>query len=423
MIPLQQIILYLYSLLLTITLLLVSPILLLRPKTRAGLKEKLGFIPSVLKGKFVHGQQTIWIHAVSVGEFNGSYPLIEAIKSKYPDWTIVISTTTKAGQAMAKQRASQFAHIIYFPFDLPWVVNRWLSLISPQMVIIFETELWPNFISSCFCRKIPILLLNARMSPRSFNGYKKIKRLWAPLLNKLTLIGAQTLKEAEHYQALSDAQLPIKVFGNLKYDWPALIDDQAKKVLRSNLNIAENDLVLVAGSTHPEEEKLVLRLQKRFPSVKIIIAPRHPERFDEVAKIIETEGYSVTRYTQSGKFNTNKDIYLLDTIGLLANFYAIASIAFVGGTIAKVGGHNLLEPYLYAVPVVCGPHLYKTKETATILSDIKALLIGNNATEVEKRIIELLNDNQFQLPSSIAPTWYEPVTKQLVMVTFSVARA
>ncbi len=406
--PLQQIILALYSFLLAITLLLVSPILLLRPKTRAGLKEKLGFIPRDLQIKFAQHQPTIWIHAVSVGEFNGAYPLIQAIKSKFPHWRIVISTTTKAGQEMAKQRAGQIAQIIYFPFDLPCAVNGWLSLINPKLVIIFETELWANFISSCFRRKTPVFLFNARMSPRSFNRYKKIKWLWSAILNKLTLIGAQTANEAQNYHALAGNNVNIKVFGNLKYDWPASIDDQARKQLRNNLGITDKDLLIVAGSTHFEEEALILQIQKRFPSVKIIIAPRHPERFDEVAKIIEDNGHTVSRYTQSGKFSAATDIYLLDTIGELANFYSIASVAFVGGTIAKIGGHNLLEPYLYAVPAVCGPHLFKTQETAAILSNAKALFIGKDAQDVQDRIIQLLEDHNLRTKmGKVGQSWLE----------------
>lgn len=387
-------------------LLLASPTLLFKPKTRAGLKEKIGLMPGDLQDKLSQCNLPIWIHAVSVGEFNGAFPLIAAIKTKFPHHSIIVSTTTKAGHAVAEQRAGKMAQIIYFPFDLPWIVERILALINPVLVVIFETELWPNFISTCRRRHVPVVLLNARMSPRSFKGYKAIKPLFSPLLSKLTLIGAQTEREAEQYRLLAGTDVPIKVFGNLKYDWPANIDDHKCNQLRMDLGIGEQDLVVVAGSTHADEEKMILNLYKHCPNVKIIIAPRHPERFEEVASLIQSDGCTAIRYSQSGKFIHERDVYLLDTIGMLADYYSIASIAFVGGSLAKVGGHNLLEPYLYAVPVVCGPHLDKTRETAAILSNEKALFIGADAKEIESKMMMLLQDEALRKKmGAIGQSW------------------
>jgi len=385
--------------------LLASPILLFRSKTRAGLKQKTGLIGADLLETLGRFDKSIWIHAVSVGEFNGAFPFIEALKKEFPDHSIIVSTTTKAGNEMARKRAGKIAQIIYFPFDLPWVVRRILTLANPVLVIIFETELWPNFIYSCKRLNIPVVLLNARMSPRSFRGYKSIKPLFARLLSKLTLIGAQTQAEAESFKYLAGDGVPISVFGNLKYDWRANIDDEKCFQMKKDLGIGKNDLVLVAGSTHPGEEAVILNVYKHFQRekgtkskqrLKIILAPRHPERFEEVAKIIETEGFTAIRYSRSGKLSHQNDIYLLDTIGLLADYYSLASLAFVGGSIANIGGHNLLEPYLYAVPVVCGPHLDKTKETADILNEAKALYIGTDADEVEAKIMLLLADSNLR---------------------------
>ena len=316
---------------------------------------------------------------------------------------------------MAERRAGSIAEIIYFPFDLPWVVKRMLALINPALVIIFENELWPNFISICQRRHVPIVLLNARMSPRSFAGYKKIKPLISSLLTKLTLIGSQTEAEAERYRFFANGTVPIKIIGNSKYDWPAHINDEKCSQLKQDLGIKTGDLVLIAGSTHALEETMILDICKRFKNetnkqagkkIKIIIAPRHPERFDEVAEIIKNNGYNVIRYSEKGQFTHKNDVYLLDTIGLLANYYALASVSFVGGTLAKVGGHNLLEPYLYGVPVVCGPHLYKTRETAAILNNENALFIGNDAQEIENKIVMLLLDkNLRQQMGKIGKSW------------------
>jgi 3-deoxy-D-manno-octulosonic-acid transferase len=402
---LHQIALQLYSLLLTMALPLASPILLFVPKTRAGLKQKLGLIDEPLRIALSNCKKAIWIHAVSVGEFNGVFPLLQALKEKYPDIPLVVSTTTKAGQVLAKQRAGHMAQIIYFPFDLSWIVNRFLFLIDPSLVIIFETELWPNFIDSCWQRNIPVAILNARMSPRSFKRYKLTKSFFGPAIRKLALIGAQTNTEVEHYKVVGGDDLPIQVFGNLKYDWTAQLDSATIYHLKEQLGIQPDDLVLIGGSTHPEEEKIILDTYKKFltspqtnngKKLKVIIAPRHPERFEIVAKLIENAGFKTRRYSKNEKFAEQNDIYLLDTIGQLANFYSIASLAFVGGSIAKVGGHNLLEPYLYAVPVVCGPHLFKTKETAAILDNEKALFIAPDAQTVENKLLELIQNRDLR---------------------------
>lgn len=218
----------------------------------------------------------------------------------------------------------------------------------------------------------------------------------------MALIGAQTSKEVEHYKAVAGNDLPIQVFGNLKYDWLPLFNSAAVTELKNQLGIKSDDLVLIGGSTHIEEEKIILDTYKAYLSsslpghkknLRVILAPRHPERFETVAKIIENCGYRVRRYSQNEKFAEENEIYLLDTIGQLANFYSIASLAFVGGSIANVGGHNLLEPYLYGVPVVCGPNLFKTRETATILASEKALFIAPDAKMVEKKLMELIQDS------------------------------
>ncbi len=397
----QKLSLTAYSSLLKGGLLLMSPVLLFVPKTRAGLKQKFGFIDASLKANLIKCKGCIWIHTVSVGEFNGAYPLIEAIRNKYPHKPLIVSTTTEAGKSLAKKRVGNFAQVIYFPFDLPKIVDYFLTTLEPDLVIIFETELWPNFIDACATKKIPITMVNARMSPRSFSRYKLSKWFFGPIINKLSLVGAQSEAESQRYKEVAGNDLPVQIFGNLKYDWPALLNAEAIENLKIQLGINKNDLVLIAGSTHADEEKVVLNAYKQAvaensinnnKSIKLIIAPRHPERFDQVAKIIENNGCSAKRYSKNEKLSEPNDVYLLDTIGQLGNFYAIASVAFVGGSIAKVGGHNLLEPYLYAVPVVCGQHLFKTKESATILSKEKALLIGYSDNEVENAILTLLND-------------------------------
>jgi 3-deoxy-D-manno-octulosonic-acid transferase len=398
----EQILLLIYEIGLTAALLVVGPFLLFNRKARAGLSQKLGFIPKSLRLRLQKVSSPAWFHAVSVGEFNAAWPFIEAFHKLFPDQPIVISTTTATGQALAQERAGKIATIIYFPFDLPWIISTWLDLIRPSLICIMETELWPCFMEACKRRKIEVVVLNGRMSPRSFRMHRLFASLTGPMLNKFALIGAQTEAEANRYRSIGGDNLKVTVFGNLKYDGLSAIDSVQTAILQSELNIKDKELVFVAGSTHEGEESMALDVLDMFAkgssdggrSLRLIIAPRHPERFDLVASMITARGYRVRRHSLRQKFENNSDVYLLDTIGSLSKFYALASVAFVGGTIAKVGGHNLVEPYAYGVPVICGPFLYKTKDVASILIEKNALKVGSNRGEVEQLLLHLLADKE-----------------------------
>lgn len=400
----EQFLLLIYEIGLSVLLLLLGPFLLLNRKARAGLSQKLGFIESGLAMRLGKLNRPTWFHAVSVGEFNAAWPFIQAYQKRFPDKDIVISTTTATGQALAKERAGRMATIIYFPFDLPWIVSKWLDLIDPELVCIMETELWPSFMEACRRRNLSVVMLNGRLSPRSFQRHKLIEPLSAPMLRKFALIGAQTQAEAKRYRTIGGDYLPVAVFGNLKYDGLAILDSIQVANLASELNISNGDLVLVAGSTHDGEESLALDVLDKFRQapenrakpLKLIIAPRHPERFELVADLIGKRGYSVKRHSLGQAFKDRSDVFLLDTIGSLSKFYAVASVAFVGGTLARVGGHNLVEPYAYSVPVVCGPSLYKTRDIANTLMESNALRIGRNRLEVEQLLLSLLTQKDLQ---------------------------
>ena len=398
----EPIYLFIYRAGLVIFLLCFGPFLLFYKRARAGVFQKLGFIPVKLRRELQLLKAPVWFHAVSVGEFTALLPLVEALRSDLPGLDIVISTTTKAGNQLAKEKSSNYATVIYFPFDLPWVVSQMLDLIKPSFFAIVETELWPGFIKECSNRDIPMAIVNGRMSPRSFRSYKLIKPVLRPLLRRFSVIATQSQTEADRYRELAGHDIPVKVLGNLKYDIRPSITFAEAIQLKDKLNIAEQDSVFIAGSTHENEEAFVLETLRHFVeltdtkyrqrTLRLIIAPRHPERFNRVAQIISQAGHSVRRYSRDQGFTSKMDVLLLDTIGVLSKYYALADIAFVGGTIAKVGGHNLLEPYLYGVPAVCGPNVYKTKETANILRQNKALFIGKDKIEVERSIIRLLDN-------------------------------
>lgn len=400
----ERILLFIYETALTVLFVLVGPFLLLHQKARAGLGQKLGFIPAGLAAQLKKLTCPVWFHAVSVGEFNAAWPLIQAFHQRFPETPMVISTTTRTGQELALERAGRLATIIYFPFDLSFIVNRWLDLVRPSLVAILETELWPSFMDACYKRKFPVIMLNGRMSPRSFGMHKLAKPWSSALLGKFAMIGAQSESEAKRYRAIGGDKLPICVFGNLKYDGLSPISSMESAILKAELHIHDQDLVLIAGSTHEGEESLVLNVldalarapETASKTLRVIIAPRHPERFERVKELITSAGFSLRTYSLRQGFQSKSDVFLLDTIGSLSKFYSLASLAFVGGTLAKVGGHNLVEPYAYGVPVVCGPSLFKTKDVATILLERNALLIGQDSRQIIAHLLTLLGNSELR---------------------------
>lgn len=389
----------LYYIGVTYLLILAWPILLFSRKARFGVSQKLGFIPSEIKGRWAnHTIKPIWFHSVSVGEFNAAYPLIKAFHAKYPSRPIVVSTTTGTGQKLAKERVSDIAEVIYFPYDTYFAVKSWLDLLQPSLFIIVETEMWPGLISQCAKRDIPVAIVNGRISPKSFKSYKRIKAFFSKYVSLIKLIGAQTENEAERYRDLCNNSVPIRVMGNLKCDGlhPKSKEDIEK--LRQNLALKNDDLVFIAGSTHEGEEAAVLaaysQVLKRMPerTIRLIIAPRHPERFDRAAELIQKAGFTVLRHSRAERFVNDFDVYMIDSIGHLASLYGISTVAFVGGTIAPVGGHNVLEPYTYNVPVIAGPRLEKTRDFANMLKERDALFVVKNANEMADQLNRLFND-------------------------------
>jgi 3-deoxy-D-manno-octulosonic-acid transferase len=398
----ESFLLFVYSIGLAVALPTLGPVLLIKEKARAGLAQKLGLLPQSFKSSLSLNKETVWFHAVSVGEFTAVLPFIELFHRRYPHKHIAISTTTKTGNVLARERAGHFASVFYFPFDLPWVVTKVLGVVRPSIVFMVETELWPCFTDECYKRNIPLVILNGRMSPRSFRSYSLWRPIFGPMFKKFSLIGTQSQSESNRYEIVAGDKLPTIILGNLKYDNFMQTSSEESTALRERLGIDKDDLVLIAGSTHETEEELVLRVLDRLESNhrpfrhKLIIAPRHPERFERVIEIVSSFGRRARRCSREEAFAAKDDVFVLDTIGELAKYYAASNVAFVGGTIAKVGGHNLLEPYAYGVPVACGPHLFKTKETARILRERGALLIGKNQVEVEGLLYKLFADEEFR---------------------------
>ncbi|MGH9547767.1 MAG: 3-deoxy-D-manno-octulosonic acid transferase, partial [Terriglobales bacterium] len=374
----------------------VSPILLFKKKTRAGLSQKLGFVPDGLRAAARSAGRPLWFHAVSVGEFNAVWPLISAIHQEFPRQKLVVSTTTLTGQQLAQERAGTIAEVCYFPFDLPWASSPWLDAVRPAAMLIAETEVWPGIYAQCQARGIPLIVVNGRLSPRSFARYSKFRWLFGRAFASAALLMAQSEEEAQRYRSLTGGGTKVVVTGNLKFDGLKPISAPDQTALRQSLNLKDDDIVIVGGSTHEGEEAALLDAARTLKAAgrkpRVILAPRHPERFARVAEVISERGFSVKKFSSGEKFENDNDVYLLDTIGQLTRFYAVASVAFVGGTLVKVGGHNLVEPFTYSVPVVCGPQVFKTRDTARSLQQAGALYIGADAADVAAKIIKLIED-------------------------------
>lgn len=331
-------------------------------KYRDGLAERLGRVPTQLgaaAGKR-DGRPVLWLHAVSVGEVLAVSRLVGEIDRAFPDFRLLISTTTRTGQELARQRFGA-ERVFYCPLDLPWAVNAYIDALQPRLLILAETEFWPNLLSACFRRRIPVAVVNARISDRSWPRYMRLRRLWKPFLRRLGSLLAQSETDAERLRALGCVPDRVAVAGNLKFDVRAAQEADATRLLRCR---AAGLRFVVAGSTLEGEEAALLeawpQLLAADAAVVLVLAPRHPERFGAVAALLQKSGFAWSRrsnFVPEGEgILAPGQIILLDSIGELASVYSLASVAFVGGSLVPAGGHNPLEPAQFAVPILMGPY-------------------------------------------------------------------
>ena len=325
-------------------------------KYREGLAERLGRVKEIKSGgRPVGDNPVIWVHAVSVGEVIAVARLVTELDAALPGYRVVVSTTTRTGQALARQRFGA-ERVFYCPLDLPWVVRARLETLQPKMLVLAETEFWPNLLTGCFRRRIPVMVVNARVSDRSWPRYRKLRGLWRPILGRLTRVLAQSELDAERLRAIGCG--PVAVSGNLKFDVRLSGEAEATRLLRG----AKGNLrLVVAGSTLEGEEAALLeawpRLLAAEPGLAMVLAVRHPERFAAVAGLLAASGVRWRRRSELGNEPLQAgEVVLLDSIGELASVYSLAAVAFVGGSLVAAGGHNPLEPALFGVPVVMGPH-------------------------------------------------------------------
>lgn len=349
---------------------------------------------------------TVWFHGVSVGEVHLLRQLVRAFRERHPVWQVVISSTTDTGLAEA-QKHFQDLTVIPYPFDFSWAVRRTIRSVSPKLIVLAESELWPNFLQAANRQKVPVIVANGRMSPRTSRRYSLIAPLARKVFfNRVTAFAMQSETYANHLRNIGVDSRRIRVTGNVKYDGVLLDRDNAKtRDLGRAIGITPNELVWVAGSTHDPEEQIVLsvfgRLRSKFPNLKLILVPRAPERFDVVAKLIESTGISYLRRSRGS--DTGQPIILIDTLGELGAAWGLATIGFTGGSLnEKRGGQSMIEPAAFGVPVMFGPHTWNFRDAVAGLLEAGGAIRIHNEMELEREATRLLNDNELRSRMGIA---------------------
>ncbi|MSR51929.1 MAG: 3-deoxy-D-manno-octulosonic acid transferase [Gemmataceae bacterium] len=343
----------------------------------------------------------IWFHGVSVGEVHLLRQLVKAFRERHPDWRVVVSSTTDTGLAEARKHFSDL-EVIAYPFDFSWAVRRTIRSISPMLIVLAESELWPNFLRAANRLRVSVVVANGRMSPRSFRRYSKLAGLARRLFfNQIREFGMQSEMYATNLRNLGVQS--VQVTGNVKYDGVLLDRENSRTAeLGRQLGIETDDLVWVAGSTHDPEERIVLsvfsRLRERFPRLRLILVPRAPERFEEVAQLIAAAGLSHERRSKWPTDSTSPSVILIDTMGELGPAWGLATIGFTGGSLNdKRGGQSMIEPAAFGVPVLFGPHTWNFKDAVAGLLDCKGAMRIADEGELEKEVLHLIEDPELRV--------------------------
>ena len=336
-------------------------------------------------------ENVIMFHAVSVGEVLSLEKLLKKTKEQFPNYKLVLTTGTKTGQELAYKKYSEIVDFItYFPFDISFAINNFLNKINPSIVLIAETELWPNFAIQCKKRNIPLLIINGRISDKSLGSYKNLKLFFSPILNLYSKIYTQSELDKERFIEIGTSSEKVEVMKNLKFD----IDKTPSDI---DLKKGENK-VLIAGSTHSGENEILIsafdKLKQSHKNLKFIIAPRHLERVKEIEQILSNYNYAFGYRSKNNDF-TNFDIIILDTLGELKKAYAFSDIAFIGGSFNKTGGHNPLEATVYDIPTITGPSIKNFRDIYSILTKAGASVLVNNQSELEQILDKFLSDSEF----------------------------
>lgn len=376
-------------------------------KYREGAAERFGFIDAgkIKKLSGGGGGPVIWVHAVSVGETKAATALLKGLRKAHPGARIFFTTTTLTGQRVAeKEGAGLYDALAYFPLDFSWAVKRAIKKVSPRIFIVVEKEVWPNFYHTLHSLSIPIVVVNGTISERSFKRFLRLKSFFRSVFAEVTCFCARTEGDLERALSLGVGKDRGVLTGNMKFDLNAELDKKTVGSLKEALDISGRDRVVVAGSTHAGEEEIFLtlfkKLLKEFKGVKLVIAPRHPERFSEVEALIKGTGMAYSRRSSGG--GGGGEVTLLDTIGELMAVYSLSDIAFVGGSLVKgVGGHNLLEPAAYGKPVLYGPFLSTYLSMAEMLEVEGGGIRVSDGEELLESLKRLLTDEDLRLNTGL----------------------
>ena len=381
----------------TIAIYLATPVIVLRLIARglhyrgyfARWRERFGYFPDP------HFSDSIWVHAVSVGEVNAALPLIRALRKRYPQLPTVVTTVTPTGSERVRAQLGDEVFHVYLPYDLPHAVRRFLERVRPSLGVIMETEIWPNLFHACGRRDIPLVIANARLSERSLRAYAPIHKLVAQALSNVGYIAAQSHADARRYRTLGAAPSRVSIAGNLKFDMPI---PQGVRERGEALRRAWGDArpVWFAASTHEGEELAVLQAHldvlHRLPDALLLIAPRHPERFRAVEQSARNLGFSTCTHNGPERPDANCQCFVVDVMGAMMRHYAASDLAFVAGSLVPIGGHNVLEPASLARPVLVGPYTFNFEEIT------RSLIESGGARRVEApdalgpAVLELLRD-------------------------------
>jgi len=380
----------LYNLAFFIFSIVYLPYLLIKRKWHKDFSMRFGF----LKDLETSSAPRIWIHAVSVGEVVVIKNLLDEIRQRYPENPIVISVVTQTGFEMAQKISSQEDQVIYAPLDFSLSVRRYIDAINPRIYINAETEIWPNLLTQLHRRGVPIVQINGRISDRAFKGYRFLKSAISPVLNYISFFCMQSDLDASRIKELGASQKRIEVVGNMKFD--DILDSNQKELPNSIVDDIEE--FFVAGSTHPGEEEIILDIFKktksRFENLRLIIAPRHPERANEIVELVQRKGFRAVKFSQMYDLIMDQEtVVVVDTIGHLRSLYRLAKVVFVGKSLTVQGGHNIIEPAYFEKPIIIGPYMQNFKDITALFLQNNAIVQVKDKKEFGKELEHLLGDS------------------------------
>jgi len=346
-----------------------------------------------------YSNNVIWIHAVSVGEAEAVFPLVKKLQQHYPSDKFLITTTTPTGSARVKAVLAGSVEHVYLPYDLPTVINRFIAIFKPKIAVFMEKEIWPNLYASCAKHKIPLMIINARLSANSAKEYKKIPALIKPTLANVTWITTQTDEDKQSFIEIGAKQNSISVSGNLKFDL-SIENNILQKADDLKKQLFQGRFVWVIASTHDMEESIFFtiypELKKKIPELLLVVVPRHPERFTQVKQVAEKVQLKLSLRSLNQLCTAETDVYLADTMGELKLLYGAADICFVGGSMVPVGGHNILEPAALGVPIMFGPYMINFKEITKNVLDLKAAIQCADSQIITETVMRLYKDKGYR---------------------------